>query len=57
MTDTELLDYIQVSPNPRLQLVLSAWLKTEGGLSIRGNIEYVANKYPNAGFEEINITK
>lgn len=53
MSDTELLDYIQASPNPRLQLVLSAWLKCEGGLSLRGAIEHVAKTYPDAGFAPI----
>ncbi len=50
MSDTELLDYIQASPNPRMQLVLSAWLKCEGGLSLRGSIEHVAKTYLDAGF-------
>ncbi len=53
MSDTELLDYIQASPNPRLQLVLSAWLECEGGLSLRGSIEHVAKTYPDAGFTPI----
>lgn len=50
--DTELLNWIQHSPNPRFQLVVNEWRRSEVvHITIRSAIEAAMRKNPDAGFE------
>jgi hypothetical protein len=44
--DTVRLDWIQRSPNPRLTLVVNAWVKCEGGVTLRGSIDHCIHSNP-----------
>jgi len=40
-TDSELLNWLQLAPNPRLSMLMEAWKKNKGGVSLRGTIIYL----------------
>jgi hypothetical protein len=48
--DSDLLDWIQRSPNPRLKLVTHEWV-TGSSITYRQAIESVMERSPDAGFE------
>lgn len=47
--DTAILEYIQVSPNPRLSLLTEYWVHKE--ITLRGAARRLMHERPNAGFE------
>jgi hypothetical protein len=53
-SDAELLDWIQVSPNPRISIVIDNWKKCNGGVDLRSAIEYSILTRPNSGAEAQN---
>lgn len=46
--DTELIDWLQSSPNPNLDRFVNAWRRNEGGVSIRSVIRHCMSN-PDAG--------
>ncbi len=50
LVDSAFIDYLQVSPNPRLHLFVKTW-HPGNELTIRGAMNKVMAERPNAGFE------
>ena len=45
VSDSVMLDWIQRDPSTRLPMVVYAWVKCEGGYTLRGTIQYLMEKY------------
>lgn len=47
LSDTEMLDFLQRQPNPRLSQLIDVWCSLEGGVTLRGAITKLMEKYDN----------
>lgn len=40
-----MLDFLQRDPNPKLSQLIDVWISGEGGITLRGAIEKLAEKW------------
>jgi hypothetical protein len=45
VSDTELIDFLQKSPNPRLSQLIDVWCSLDGGVTLRGAIRKLMEDY------------
>ena len=39
--DVAMIDWIQISPNPRLRILYDSWCQNVGGVSLRGTLRWL----------------